>query len=193
MIFNTDLWCEMGRLNRTQANALMRICATLKPQYVLETGFATGRSAASILYGSSGSILKMLSVDIDLDWTGKYGPEMVRTIESHFPSFRFVPGASEKILNEGFFSDEFPKGIDLAFIDGGHEYKTCAFDLLASAAHLTPRGRIVVDDYFSGPPKGVILEGVCLAVDIFLEHNKQFSLERWSESGRAFAILRKSC
>ncbi len=174
-LFNSALWCSMGRFNRVQALYVIELCKERKPKTALETGFGTGRSAVSVLY--SGSIEKMVSIDKDLSWTGKYKDEILNGLKHRYP-FTLVEEDSRAALTTNFFNQEFPNGIDFAFIDGDHSFEGCYCDVSRIYPHLSSDGIMLVDDYTT-------LDGVRRAVDKF---GRPFDL--WQHGNKSFAILR---
>ncbi len=170
----------------------MELCDSLRPKTAIETGFCTGRSAVSVLHGSTGSIEKMISIDKDLSWTGKYGPQMAEAIKEKFPAFRLIEDDSKKVLTPSFFTSEFPQKIDFGLIDGDHSYEGCSFDLYSIAENLSTRGMIVVDDFYACGPNATPLESVNRAVEDFLRLNSNFRTEKWHSNGKGMAIIKRA-
>jgi predicted O-methyltransferase YrrM len=190
-VYETELWCPRGHLNEDQADKYAEICARVRPRYVLETGFCTGRSAACVLHYST-AIERMVSIDINLDYNAQHGRRMAALLKGRFPAWDVLEESSRVILTATFFRERFPQGIDLATIDGDHSYEGCLFDLEAVSPHLTERGVMIVDDYQSGPPNGMRIESVTRSVDDFLnKHANAFVGERWYKRGKGFCIIRR--
>jgi hypothetical protein len=142
-----------------------------------------------VLYNATDSILKMISVDLVLKQRGR---AMAEALQRQCPAFRLLEGGSRQVLSAKFVSREFPEGIDFATIDGDHTYEGCMFDLAMIAPAMSPTGVIVVDDYRSGPPNGVIIESVTQSVDDFLtRHRESFVGETWNRRGKGFCIIRR--
>jgi predicted O-methyltransferase YrrM len=73
-----------------------------------------------------------------------------------------------------------PNDIDFLFIDGGHSYEVCHFDLLNYAQKLRGGGGLFVDDYIPD------YEGVMRACDEFFAAHSNFRIidKRWFVSAR---------
>ncbi|GEM_PF-1148154 len=190
-VYKTNLWCRRGHLNKDQADKYAEICGQLQPRYVIETGFCTGRSAACVLHHSP-ALVRMISIDINLDYKAPHGRDMAGLLGKRFPHWQIIENSSRIVFNRSFFRREFPHGVDLATIDGDHTYEGCTFDLEAVAPFLTPSGVIVVDDYRSGPPNGTRIDSVTRSVDDFLaRHRGVFEGERWHKEGKGFCLIRR--
>lgn len=155
----------------------MNLCQEVKPKTALEIGFGTGRSTVSVLY--CGTLEKMISVDKDLSWTGKYKDEILTEIKASFPQFQLLEDDSKNVLSKQFFEQEYKNGIDFVFIDGDHGFEGCFNDIEKTYPHLSSRGVMLVDDYTA-------LDGVRKAVDKF---GAKFTL--WQQSKKSFAVFRK--
>lgn len=191
-VYKTDLWCRRGHFNEDQADKYAALCQEIQPSYVLEVGFCTGRSAACVLHQARTSILKMVSIDKDLDWKAPDGRQMAALLQKRFPTFEVVEQHSCNALTREFFRTRFPAGVDLVTIDGDHSYEGCRSDLNAISPFLSPRGAMVVDDYRSGPPNGVEFQSVTDSVDDFLDkHREKFHADIWNRSGKGFCIIRR--
>jgi cephalosporin hydroxylase len=191
-VYHTPWWCEVGHFNQDQADKYAALCAEVRPRFAIETGFCTGRSAASVLHYASGALQKMISIDRDLDWKSSLGRRMRDLLSSAFPHFNLIEQPSQQVLTEHFLKQEFPSGIDWVTIDGDHSYDGCRFDLEAIAPFLNPGGVMVVDDYHSGPPNGGRILEVDRAVDEFLATRRdQFTGEAWNHLGKGFCVIRR--
>lgn len=191
-VYETQLWCSRGHFNADQAMLMADLCERLVPRYVLEIGFCTGRSAASVLYTTRGVLRRMVSVDRDLDYKSPDGRIMAELLCREFPTFSVIERSSRDVLAEEFFRTSFSDGIDLAIIDGGHSYEECSFDLEAAASVLSTGGIIMVDDYRSGPPNGVAFESVTSSVDDFLKwQQSSFVGEAWYKDGKGACLIRR--
>lgn len=191
-VYETHLWCHRGHFNIDQALLMAEICADIVPNYVLEIGFCTGRSAASVLHVTRGMLSRMISIDRNLDYKSPDGRLMARLICAEFPVFDVIERPSQDVLVDTFFRDTFAEGLDLAIIDGGHSYEECSFDLLASASALSPHGLIVVDDFRSGPPNGVPFDTVTASVEDFLQcYQDSFLGQAWNKDGKGMCLIRR--
>jgi len=190
-VYATDLWCRTGHFSRLQAEKCADLCAEINPRYAIETGFYTGRSSAAGLHSAARYLCRMISIEIDFDGR-KQGRPMAELLMQKFPIFKVLEGSSQDILTKAFLDSEFPDGIDWATIDGDHSYEGCTFDLEAIGSVLNVRGLMLVDDYRSGPPKGVTFESVTNSADDFLARNSStFHGEVWSCEGKGFSIIQR--
>ena len=166
---------------------IREICRELdNPRFAIETGFCTGRSTYSVLCECN--LLKMVSIDINLDYS-KHGKHMAKLLQSTFNCLEIIEGNSMKVLTDDFFNEFFPDGIDIAVIDGDHTYKGCFSDISRIYKHITPNGVMIVDDYESGPPLGMVLPGVVGAVDDFIKKNSISNIVKWNSEGKGMAIF----
>ncbi len=175
-----QLWPEKGHLNEDQRDFLIDLLVEKKPQYCLETGYCTGRSSLTTIVACGPQ--KLISIDMQ--------KVEGRLTLSDFPTFRFIQGKSQEILNDEFFNTEYPKGIDYAFIDGDHSYEGCLNDLKTIYPRMNPGGVMVIDDYKSGPPNGGSIPDVDAAVNNFIKARK-IVIQVWNEKGKGFAVIRK--
>lgn len=179
-------WSDRGHLKLSQARLIVAILRIVKPKNVLEIGFATGRSASTILVSSRPR--KFISVEIDLDYAEPEGRKSAEILQEKFPNFIVIEGSSQKMLTEEFFKSKFEGGVDFAFVDGGHSYEECRADLVNVYPHLTSEGCILVDDYMSDLPEGVRMDSVTKAVDDFAIEEK-LNKVRWFKRGSGCALL----
>lgn len=183
---NNPYWAKQGHLNEDQAQLISSILLILCPKNIIEIGFATGRSASTILTNARPE--KFISIDINFDYNDLGGREVLHSLLRDFSNFKAMEGPGQKILTQDFFTREFPYGIDFAFVDGGHSFTECFSDLKNVYAHVSSNFCILVDDYKSGPPKGCFLPEVKNAVDIFARNHKIKKLH-WYKRGKGCAIL----
>jgi predicted O-methyltransferase YrrM len=181
------LWFHKGHLNEDQRDFLINILKEIKPKFCIETGFASGRSAITTLNAAEPELL--ISIDINLDYIS--GARLhSEKIKENFNNFKLIEGSSSKILTDDFFNDNFPHGIEFAFIDGDHSYAGAYSDIERVYAKINNGGIMIVDDYMSGPPNGARILSVNNAVNDFAEKNN-IKIERWESKGKGFAIFRK--
>ena len=186
---DSKLWCKRGHLNLDQSKFIQKLSKEQKPRYCLETGFCTGRSSLSVIYGNEDNIEKFIMVDINFDyWTDTR--EYIEKFESEYSFYNAINGSSTDILNEEFFVKEFPNGIDWFTVDGGHTYDACYSDMSRGWSRINSGGVMIVDDYMSGPPNGCPIPAVTKAVDDFAK-KEGLSAERWNCKGKGFAVFYK--
>ena len=185
-----NFWCDKGHFNVDQANLFKEMINKCQPEYVIETGFCTGRSASVILENSK-KLKKFISIDINFDYIKPEGRIYKKKLEDNFNIFSTIENSSSKILNEDFFKNEFPSGIDWATIDGDHSYNGCLNDLKNVIGYINKNGIIIVDDYKSGPPNGSHLPQVTKACDDFYKENPHLEKTEWNCKGKGFCIFKK--
>lgn len=180
-------WFYEGHLNENQRNFLVEKLLELKPKKCLETGFASGRSAVSILCTANPDLL--VSVDINLDYIGG-ARQHADFLKKEFPNFTVIEGNSKNVLNDDFFQNNFEDGVDFCFIDGDHTYEGAKNDIQKIYKYLAPNALMIIDDYYSCGPDGCSIPDVDRAVDDFCKEN-QITPEKWHNNGKGFAIVRK--
>ena len=179
-------WHKEGHLNENQRDYLIGILGSRKPKYCLEIGFATGRSTVTTLYAADP--VRLVSIDLNLDYMK--AREFARELLDKFPNLIIIESDSSKILYYHFFKDQFPYGVDFAFVDGGHSFECCYSDISKIWPSLNKGGLMIIDDYESGKPDGCTLLGVNNAVNKFVDEHK-LPLQKWNKNGKGFAILIK--
>jgi predicted O-methyltransferase YrrM len=183
-----EWWHDTGHLNTDQRDFLVGLVSEQKPRYCIETGFCTGRSAITVLVAAEPEVL--VSVEVSFNYI-EGSREWADILMRAFPALHIINGNSIDVLTDEFFTKWFPNGIDFGFVDGGHSYTECYNDILFVLSHLRPNGMIVVDDYMSGPPNGVEIESVDIAVKDIIDFYTYLSIERWYKDGKGMAVLRK--
>jgi cephalosporin hydroxylase len=187
-------WEEM-HFSTQQRDLFIDRFIEIKPKFILETGFATGTSALTTCYSSKvvnapeESPVKAISVALqEADYKAK-GLKTQKFLEENF-NFKLIEGRSDEILNANFFKTNYPKGIDFFFVDGGHSFADCLFDMKAGAPFVNKGGYLVVDDYHS---KMCPMPDVDKAVDKFTkdyeaEWEKEFEQ---TEDGKGTCFFKK--
>lgn len=181
-----SLWWHNGHLNESQRDFLIDLLTQHKPQFCIETGFATGRSSVTTLITAQPK--KLISIDVNLDYMGARSHAEFLTKE--FTNFKVIENDSSQVLNEAFFNEQFPEGIDYAFVDGSHTYNGAITDMRAIFKYLRPGAIMIVDDFRSGPPDGCSIPDVDRAVNDF-SVEASTPIEAWNSNGKGFAIFRK--
>lgn len=186
-----NFWPEKGHFNLDQYNFIKSLLEGMNVEYALETGFCTGRSALSVL-NNCPNLKNMISIDIDFDYGGMGGREMVSTLQENFEVFSAIESNSQKQLNKTFFKKNYSNGIDYVLVDGDHTYTGCLFDLNRIVPYVNSGGLILIDDYKSGPPNGCSIPAVTQACDYFYEKNKELvDKSEWNKDGKGFCIFYK--
>ena len=185
-----NFWCEKGHFNLDQANFFKEMVEKYNPEYILETGFCTGRSTSVVLTNTN-KLKKMISVDINFDYIKPEGRKYQKILENNFSNFSTIETSSRELLNEHFLKEEFPYGIDWFTVDGDHSYGGCLFDLTSVVNHINKNGIMIVDDYKSGPPNGCSIPEVTKACDDFYKKNQYLEKTEWNCRGKGFCIFKK--
>ena len=186
---NKPLWCPKGHFNIDQRNFVQALAKVIQPNYVLETGFCSGRSAVSVLLSCVPK--RFISVDINLDYLKPEGRIYAALLQREFPNFLIIEQDSKKLFTEYFFQKYYSEGIDWLTIDGNHSYQGCYSDLQASE-YLNKEGVMIIDDYKSGPPNGARIIEVTNAVNDFCINQPEFFKLEWNKFGKGFSILTRS-
>ena len=181
-------WCEKGHFNLDQANFIAELVNKYNPEYILETGFCTGRSTSAVLTNAN-TLKKMISIDIQFDRCEGQGIKYRKLLEDNFSNFTTIENSSHNVLNDTFFEKEFPNGIDWFTVDGDHSYRGCLQDLTNTINHMNKNSIIIIDDYKSGPPNGCIIDEVTKACDDFYEKHQYLEKKEWNCKGKGFCIF----
>lgn len=183
-----SFWCSEGHFNIDQFNFMTELVVKQNPQYVLETGFCTGRSTYAVL-GSAKNLKKMVSIDIDFDYMKPYGRQMRELLEKNFPLLHTIENSSKTILNKKFMNENFKNGIDWFTVDGDHTYAGCLYDIKTVFPYMNKGGVIIIDDYKSGPPNGCHIPDVNKACDEFSRTHPKLVKKEWCNNGKGFCIF----
>jgi len=184
-----NFWCEEGHFNLDQADLVKDLVNTHNPEYVLETGFCTGRSASVVLTNAK-NLKKMISIDINFDYIKPAGRKYQKLLIDNFSTFSTIEKPSNIVLNNNFLVNEFPNGIDWFTVDGDHSYQGCLFDLNSVYKHMNKNGIIIIDDYKSGPPNGCYIPAVTNACDDFHKEHPTIEKQEWNNKGKGFCIFK---
>jgi len=177
-------WHFQGHFNEDQRDFFIHFLLEKKPKYILEIGFATGRSCVTSLLSTNP--VKMISIDIDFNYMdAKISNEK---INNSFENLKLVSGDSCKIIDKYFMESEFPFGVDFIFVDGGHAYNQALSDMNNTWDHLNLGGIMIVDDFESSAPNGCSIPDVDRAVYFFSEQ-RGLNFKRWNIKGKGFAIF----
>jgi len=149
---------------------LYHLVRTLRPEHVVEVGtyFAAGSEVlARALWENGRGILHTI------DPFGPIrGPALIgRWNESLQHHVRFYPWTSMELFQR---LSEQQTLLDLAFIDGNHDFEFALFDLQSAARFMRPGGVVVMDDANQSGP--------FWAAKVFLEQNPG-----WTEIGDCLA------
>jgi len=179
-------WWHDGHFNEYQRDFFIEILEKIKPKYILEIGFASGRSCSTCL--SWANPIKMISIDIDLDYMG--ARNHADLMMKDFNNLKIIEGDSKILITKDFLEGEFPTGLDFIFVDGGHSYNDAYSDMENTFNHLSENGVMIIDDYYSGSPDGCSIKDVDNAVDDFVKKNN-LNFTKWNNNGKGFCIIKK--
>lgn len=160
------IWCPDGHLSTTQRDYLIEMLYELNPRNCLEIGFAGGRHTSTLLHSCTPE--KVISIDINFDYA--YGRTYVNTFKQKFINIEFYENNSNEFITDDFMKKKFPSGLDYVFVDGGHSFHECLSDMQNCWDALNDKGVMIVDDYNSGPPHGVFIRDVNMAVEFFMKY-----------------------
>jgi len=130
----------------------------------------------------------MISIDINFNYF-KEGEYMRKLLQDNFKQLTTIKADSNSHLNESFFLNNFPDGVDWFTVDGDHSYKGCLNDLEKSFPYINKGGCVIIDDYKSGPPNGAKLPQVTKACDDFGKRHPELKKEIWNKKGKGFCIF----
>ena len=186
---NTEYWCKRGHFNEDQYNYVRELVKKENPKYCLETGFCTGRSALSVLYENE-NIEKFVNVDINYNYLSE-GMGMLKKFVEKWKNFKAIQSSSSVVLNDNFFKEEFPNGLDWFTVDGDHSYAGCVNDIEKAIPYMNEGGIIIIDDYMSGPPNGCRIPEVTRACDdMYKKYETKLERRVWNNKGKGFCIFK---
>jgi hypothetical protein len=173
-------------VNRDQAKKLCELIRSVNPRNAIEVGFATGRSAACVLYNSP-DLQWFVSIDKNLLHMPE-GPAMRDLLETGYSNFRVIEADSRHALPV-ISSLPQPLYFDWAMIDG--DPRNRMHDMEAILPMMHAGSVMVVDDYRSGRPNGVEIPIVSQMVDHVLETHPEIYGEPWRVKGKGMCIIRQ--
>jgi methyltransferase family protein len=158
--------------NPSRGSVLYALVAARRPSVVLEFGTGRGYGALSMAWAMADHGIDGMIWTIDLvphgqafDWIlrDERGPRVERTSRERLWGERFprawlaritpLTGRSREIMRKW---DAARGGIELAFVDGGHDLATARHDILAACLLAGPRFGLLADDYIERPGYGVV-------------------------------------
>lgn len=181
-------WPSQGHFNLDQYYFVTELLSNKNIEYAIETGFATGRSALSVLNNCK-NIKKFISIDINFGYI-TIGKQMRILLEDTFENYHTIENDSKKVLTADFFASNYPHGIDYALVDGDHSYDGCYGDLELFLPQMRTGGVILIDDYKSHEPNGCSIPAVTKACDDFYEkYSDKIEKNDWNMHGKGFCIF----
>lgn len=117
---------------------MSNIVRQVNPQYILETGFGSGRTGATIIQSCRKlPILKF--VNCEQNYSLQY--PVSNTFRDYFkamcPYYKTFESRSFELLRTSFLKTEFPNGINWFTVDGSPTYEGCLCELISVLNHMT--------------------------------------------------------
>jgi hypothetical protein len=165
----TDHWREAkGEMLRPRERELLYelaryTMATFEYPVVVNIGVSWGASVHCLYAGSGGAYI--LAIDIDYETRPVKHPELLGGVE-------FVEADSTTF--------EYDVPVHLAFVDGGHDYRTVKADIENLVPHIPLGGVIAFHDYAPAPRDAKRLAGVKRAVDEWRDEAGKTWALRWA-------------
>ena len=126
-----------------EGNQIMQMSQLIrkkKPTYALETGFASGRTAATLVLSTKQQPLKKyVNCECNYNYSGYYG--FFAAMLNYFRSFET---SSQRLFRSSFFTEHFPQGIDWFTVDGDGSYQGVLFDLVPAFPYMNNGGIIYI-------------------------------------------------
>ena len=94
-----NFWCKKGHFNLDQAKFMKELVTMHQPEYALETGFCTGRSAFTVLSNSK-ALKKMISIDRNFDYVKPEGRVYQNLLREQFLNFSTIEKPSSSVFND---------------------------------------------------------------------------------------------
>ena len=127
---------------------MSNLIRSIEPEYIVETGFASGRTSATMVQSCrTKSIQNYVVCDNDY---------LKSPFQNYFavmcPYINFCTGSTDEILTPDFLKEQFPKKIDWVTIDGADTYKGIVHELTVVMPFVRSGGIIyVVGDQLTRP------------------------------------------
>lgn len=149
----THSWNNEGYMSNEQKEQFQEQLA-LHPniESILEIGLNGGHSADNFVQ-SCQNLNKFVSFDINMH---AYTPVAVEYFRRAFKDiFEFVEGDSAVTVPQ--YAQEYPdRKFDLIYIDGGHSYQACLYDIMNCKALAHPDTLVWIDDYNGWEIQGAV-------------------------------------
>lgn len=135
-----DLYNGYQYVDGNQIIHMSRLIREKNPQCILETGFASGRSTATMLKSCQDlPIIKYVNCEKDYNNSSFF--HYYRTM---CPFFKPIQLRSQDLFRREFFEKEFPEKIDWYTVDGDDSYEGVLFDLVSVLPYMKSRGIIYI-------------------------------------------------
>lgn len=156
-------------INGLQIIQMSKLIRQHNPQYILETGFGSGRTMATMIQSCRKKpILKYVNCDKNYRL---YDP-VSTAYKAHntvmCPYIKWYEKRSVDLFREKKIEDDFPEGIEWATIDGDPTYEGCLCELFSVLPHMKSGGIIyIVVDRNKGKNRNI-----ADATDFFCKYNE---------------------
>lgn len=115
------------------------------PQYILETGFGSGRTAATMIQSCRKlPILKYVNVDRNYNLYYPFSIQFRKYYHDMCPFFESHEKRSSELLRAKFLKSTFPEGIDWYTVDGDPTYEGVLCELISVFPHMKSGGVIYI-------------------------------------------------
>jgi len=133
-----------------QVYHMSKLAHKVMPQYILETGFRSGRTAAtmsqSLLYCEK-PIIKYVICEKDFNNKFKSYLNFFKGMLKHFFEIVIANNNSRMLFQTDYLSKQFPEGIDWFTVDGDNEYEGMLSDLCTVFPHMNKGSIMYVVNY----------------------------------------------
>ena len=124
---------------------MSKIVRKYNPQYIFETGFGSGRTAATMIQSCrTKPILKYVNCDKNYSLYNPVSCNFRKYCQDMCPFFKTFENRSSELLRNGFLKSEFPDGIDWFTVDGDPNYSGCLCELVSVLPYMKIGGIIYI-------------------------------------------------
>lgn len=124
---------------------MSKLVRKYNPQYIFETGFGSGRTAATMIQSCrTKPILKYVNCDKNYSLYDPVSCSFRKYCHAMCPFFKTFESRSSELLRNGFLKSEFPDGIDWFTVDGDPNYSGCLCELVSVLPHMNKGGIIYI-------------------------------------------------
>ena len=115
------------------------------PQYILETGFGSGRTAATVIQSCRKKpIIKYVNCDKNYHLYDPISVSYRQYCHDMCPFFESFERRSNELFRGNFLKETFPTGIDWFTVDGDPTYSGCLCELMSVLYHMNPNSIMYV-------------------------------------------------
>jgi hypothetical protein len=124
---------------------MSKLVRQYNPQYVLETGFGSGRTAATVVRSCRvRPILTYVNCEKNYHLYDPVSVNYSNYFNGMCPFFKLVELRSGQYLRKNQLEKDFPKGIDWFTVDGDPTYEGCLCELVSVLPYMRPQGIIYI-------------------------------------------------